>query len=130
MNKMIAASRHVLSNYATFSGRASRPELWWWLLSLMIVLLITSVIDAYVISPALGLDPADRARPLSWLVALAIIIPNLAVKARRLHDIGRSAWWLLSGLIPVIGALVLIYFYIQPSDVERNSFGPPNALRA
>ena len=130
MTKMIAASRHVLSNYATFSGRASRPEIWWWFLTVLIVLIVTEIIDATVIAPALGVDAANRARPLSWLVSLAIILPNLAVGARRLHDTGRSAWWLLIGLIPIIGTLTLLYFYIQPSDPERNAFGAPNPLRA
>lgn len=125
---MAAASRHVLSNYATFSGRASRPELWWWFLSIFLVLLIAQIIDAYLISPALGLDSAERARPLSWLISLAILLPNLAVCARRLHDIGKSGWWLLIGLVPVIGPLVLIYFYLQPSSAGPNAFGRPKQL--
>ena len=133
MDKMIAASRSVLSNYATFSGRASRPELWWWFLSVLIILILTELIDAYLIVPFLGLEnavDADRTRPLSWIVSLALILPNLAVGARRLHDIGKSAWWLLVGLIPLIGTLVLIYFYLQPSDTGRNAYGPPNRLQA
>lgn len=132
MNKMILASRRVLSNYATFSGRASRPELWWWFLTMLIVLILTEFVDALLVAPLLGIETVgdeDPARPLSWLVSLAVILPNLAVGARRLHDIGRSGWWLLVGFIPVIGTLILIYFYVQPSDPERNEYGPPTRLQ-
>ena len=131
MEKMIAASRRVLSNYATFSGRASRAELWWWFLAMLIILLCTELIDAFVIAPSLGLESwndEDPARPLSWLISLALILPNLAVGARRLHDIGKSGWWLLIGLVPVVGALILIYFYLQFGDPDDNAFGPPNRL--
>jgi len=54
-----------------------------------------------------------------------VLLPSLAVGARRLHDIGRSGWWQLLSLIPVIGVLVLIYWYIQPGDPEANEYGPP-----
>ncbi|MEM6481156.1 MAG: DUF805 domain-containing protein [Pseudomonadota bacterium] len=131
MAKMAAATRRVLSKYATFSGRASRPEFWWWYLSLFLALVITQIIDALLIAPLLvpeGVPEAERVRPLSWLVAMALLLPNLAVGARRLHDIGRTGWWLLIGLIPLIGTIILIYFYIQPSDTERNAYGPPSRL--
>lgn len=129
---MAAATRHVLSNYATFSGRASRPEFWWWYLALFLTLVVTQVLDMLLIAPLLSPDDvahADRMRPLSWLTALALLLPNLAVGARRLHDIGKSGWWLLIGLVPLIGTLVLLYFYIQPSQAGRNAFGAPHRLR-
>lgn len=130
MDKMIAASRSVLSQYVTFSGRASRPEIWWWFLTVLILLICTELIDAFLIAPLLGLDlvEGEEARPLSWIVSLALILPNLAVGARRLHDIGRTGWWLLLGVIPIIGALVLIYFYLQPSDPDQNPYGAPRRL--
>lgn len=119
MDKMQLAVRTVLGKYATFSGRASRPEFWWWMLAVVILNLITQAIDALLIG--------NDGQPLSFLVSLAIFLPGLAVSARRLHDIGRSAWWLLLVLIPLIGILVLLWFYTRPSD-DTNQWGPPNPL--
>ncbi|MEM7076773.1 MAG: DUF805 domain-containing protein [Pseudomonadota bacterium] len=130
MNKMVRASRNVLSQYATFSGRASRPELWWWFLAVLITLMITSLIDAALIDPLLGLERTadEAARPLSVLVSIALIVPNLAVGARRLHDTGRTGWWLLIGLVPIVGPLALIYFYVQPSASGDNEWGARRPL--
>ncbi|MXU66357.1 DUF805 domain-containing protein [Oceanomicrobium pacificus] len=123
--------RHVLSNYATFSGRAPRPEFWWWVLFVFVLLLVTQAIDAFLIVPLLGIEPAlegeNPSRPLSMLVSLALIIPNLAVGVRRLHDTDKSGWWILIGLIPIIGFLVLLYFYAQKGTEGENRFGPPPA---
>ncbi len=60
---------------------------------------------------------------LSIVFSLAVLVPSLAVGARRLHDIGRSGWLQLLGLIPLIGAIILIYFYCQPGSAEANRFG-------
>ena len=127
MQNMIAAVRTVLSNYATFSGRASRSEFWWWILALFIVSIITQIIDATIIAPALGFSAGDEnaGQPLSTILSLAILLPAIAVAARRLHDIGKSGWWLLLGLIPVIGGLILLWFYTRPSE-GPNDWGDPN----
>lgn len=61
---------------------------------------------------------------LSSLVALAVFLPSLAVLARRLHDTSRSAWWILIGLIPLVGAIILIIFAVQDSTPGSNEFGP------
>lgn len=121
------ARRTVLSNYATFSGRASRAELWWWVLFVFILMAVTQAVDAAIIAPALGFQPYESAagQPLSLLLALVLFIPNLAVGVRRLHDINKSGWWLLIGLVPLIGGLVLLYFYLCKGDQEPNSFGSP-----
>jgi uncharacterized membrane protein YhaH (DUF805 family) len=63
------------------------------------------------------------------LVTLALLLPGVGVGARRLHDIGRNAWWLLIGLIPLIGALVLIYWFVQPSGAS-NQYGEAAAAPA
>ncbi|MEP1199719.1 DUF805 domain-containing protein [Tateyamaria sp.] len=127
MNSMKTAARTVLSKYATFSGRASRSEFWWWILAVFIVLIICQLIDGALILPLLGFEAfqAEGGTPLSVIVSLLVILPNIAVAVRRLHDTGRVGWWLLIGLVPVIGALILIYFYVQPSEEETNQFGPP-----
>ncbi|MBX3585006.1 MAG: DUF805 domain-containing protein [Ramlibacter sp.] len=90
-----------LSKYATFSGRASRPEYWWFFLFQILVSVAAGVVS-------------DK---LSGLVSLALLLPALAVGARRLHDIGRSGWWQLL-LITGIGFFVLVYFWAQPAKGE------------
>ena len=107
----------VLSKYATFSGRATRPEYWWWILAVFIILTATQVIDGAVIAPMLGFERFEEnaGQPLSVVAILALLLPTLAVAVRRLRDTGKSGWWILIGLIPVIGGLVLIYWFVQPS---------------
>jgi uncharacterized membrane protein YhaH (DUF805 family) len=99
--------RACLSKYADFEGRAGRSEYWWFFLFTLLVQMAGSLI-----SPILG-----------GLIGLALLLPSIAAGARRLHDIGRTAWWLLVGLIPVIGALVLLYFFVQPSETGPNPYG-------
>ena len=127
MNNLATAARRVLSKYATFSGRAPRPEFWWWTLAVFLALLILGLIESLLLAPLLGfgIGDEDAGQPLSALASLALILPNLAVGARRLHDTGRTGWWLLIGLVPIVGILVLIYFYVQPSDPGDNDYGAP-----
>ncbi len=131
MNNMVAAVRKVLSHYATFTGRASRPEFWWWILAVFLATLVTQTIDAILIGPMLGFDIGDEnaGQPLSMLVSLAIFLPALAVGARRLHDMGKSGWWLLIGFVPIVGVLVLLWFYTRPSE-GPNAWGAPDPLVA
>jgi uncharacterized membrane protein YhaH (DUF805 family) len=93
--------------YATFEGRAARPEYWWFVLFLV----LTQVV-AEMVSPT-----------LSGIFVLATLLPAIAAAARRLHDINRSGWWQLIGFIPLIGWIVLIYWMCQPGK-EPNRFGP------
>ncbi len=117
---MSEAVRTCLSKYATFSGRAGRPEFWWWVLAVILVSIVANIIDAIVF----GVGPEGQSiGVLSGLLGLALILPQLAVAARRLHDTDRSAWWLLIGLIPVVGFLVLLWFYIQKGTPGTNRFG-------
>jgi uncharacterized membrane protein YhaH (DUF805 family) len=96
------------SKYATFSGRSSRSAYWWWILFYVLVVIAASILDA-----------ALNTVVIAGLVWLGFFLPNLAVLVRRLHDTDRSGWWVLIGLIPVIGAIVLIVFACLDS-------GPPN----
>lgn len=126
MEQMSHAVRTVLSKYATFQGRAPRSEFWWWVLAIFLLLLVTRLIDGALVAPSLGFSAfaPEAGQPLSFLVALGVIVPNIAVGVRRLHDTGRSGWWILIGLIPLIGTLILLYFYIQPSEQGDNAYGP------
>lgn len=122
-----AAVRSVFSNYANFRGRAPRSEFWWFVLFTLIANLVLSIIDSLIVAPILGFSPFsdNGARPLSALFSLGVFIPSLAVGARRLHDTGRSAWWLLIGLVPLIGWLIFVYFAVQPSEEVTNEYGRP-----
>jgi uncharacterized membrane protein YhaH (DUF805 family) len=122
---MTTAIKTVLGKYATFTGRAPRSEYWWWLLTMIILFSILGVIDGLVIAPMLGIEPSDptAGQPLSLIVSLGLLLPNIAVSVRRLHDTDRSGWWLLLGLIPLIGSLVLLVFYLQRGTEGSNRFG-------
>lgn len=113
--------RHVLSNYVTFSGRARRSEYWWWVLAMILGSMVAALLDGL-----LGFGSAmAQSGPFSALFSLAVLLPTLAVGARRLHDIDRTGWWLLLVLVPLIGTLVLLWFLVQPGTPGRNRFGPP-----
>ena len=88
-----------IAKYATFSGRASRPEFWWFFLFQILVSIAASLLGDVV----------------AGLVSLALLLPALAVGARRLHDIGKSGWWQLI-MLTVIGLLLLIYWWVQPAS--------------
>lgn len=105
----VDAVKVCFTKYVGFEGRATRSEYWWWVLFVVLV------------SIALG---ALKLQMLSGLFSLGILLPSLAVGARRLHDIGKSGWWLLVNLIPLVGWLVLLYFMVQPSQAGSNEYGP------
>jgi uncharacterized membrane protein YhaH (DUF805 family) len=123
----IQAIPAVLSKYATFTGRAARPEFWWWVLFVFLVNIVTVFIDHYFIAPELGIEvfTEETPQPLSMVVSLGLLLPGLAVSARRLHDINRSGWWMLIILIPIIGGLVLLWWCLKEGDEGENEFGPP-----
>ncbi len=122
---MVEAVKTVLSQYATFSGRAARPEYWWWVLAIFLLSIVIQAIDGAVVAPLLGFPRfgVNAGQPLSAVVSLAILVPSIAVGVRRLHDSGRSGWWLLIGLIPVVGWLVLLYWLVQPTENGHNRYG-------
>ncbi|MCC5971360.1 MAG: DUF805 domain-containing protein [Pararhodobacter sp.] len=106
---LMTAVKTCFSKYADFNGRAQRSELWWFVLFNFIVsLLLTAVLGEW----------------LGSVYSLAVFLPSIAVGARRLHDIGRSGWWQLIALIPVIGLIVLIYWFVQPGRPGTNEHGP------
>ena len=106
------AVRSVLTRYADFSGRARRAEYWWFFLFAVLVALVAAVLDGIIDVPVFSL-----------LTALGLLIPNLAVSVRRLHDTDRSGWWLLLNLVP-FGGIVLLVFYCLEGQPHPNRFGP------
>jgi uncharacterized membrane protein YhaH (DUF805 family) len=114
------AKRPVLEKYADFTGRAPRAEYWWYVLAVIIGEIIAMIIDS-----VLGTGGVIAMYGWVWtLFILATLIPSLAVSVRRLHDLGRSGWWLLVGLIPIVGAIILLVWFVTPGDAGENSFGP------
>lgn len=109
----------VMRKYAVFSGRARRLEYWMFVLSNVIIAVVLSIIDGIADS-----DFEGSRSTLTTLYVLAILIPSLAVGVRRLHDTGRSGCWMLIGVIPIIGAIVLLMFMVQDSQLMDNQYGP------
>jgi len=109
----VDAVKSVLTQYCTFSGRARRSEYWYFVLFNFIIGMVASVIGRAVGSNI-----------LSIVVSIALFLPGLAVAVRRLHDIGKSGWWLFISLVPFVGAILLFIWVIKDSDPGENQFGP------
>lgn len=110
----------VLKNYAVFSGRARRKEYWMFVLFNVIFSIVATILDN-----VLGLAIKDVGYgPIYILYALAVLIPGIAVAVRRLHDTGKSGWFLLLGLIPCVGGIILLVFVVTAGDVGDNEYGP------
>ncbi|MGF1661339.1 MAG: DUF805 domain-containing protein [Kineosporiaceae bacterium] len=121
--------RTVLTKYAVFTGRARRSEYWWFALFLFLLQIVTSIVDN-VAGTTVG-EGVTGTGVITSLVGLALLLPSLGVQIRRLHDTGRSGWWVLIGLIPLVGAIVLIVFSVQDGHPGENAHGPnPKGLGA
>ena len=112
----------VYEQYATFSGRATRSEYWWFALFIFIVNLICGVGIAYPFETG-GYSNASFWGVVYIIFLLANILPSLALQVRRLHDTGNSGWWILIALAPYIGTLVLLIFSLIESQGD-NEYGP------
>ncbi|MFF5020203.1 DUF805 domain-containing protein [Streptomyces sp. NPDC001165] len=102
----------ALKKYAVFSGRARRKEYWLFMLFAWIVYIALAAIAAVAHTPAIV------------AIAVVFLLPALGVTVRRLHDTGRSGWWILFGIVPLIGSIVLLVFYCSDSQAGANKFGP------
>ena len=118
----IEAVRSALGKYVTFSGRARRAEYWWFALFNVLTSIVATILDVIAFGP----DMIDGrvSGPISLLASLALLLPGLAVWFRRLHDVGRSGWWGLLVLVPIIGWIVLFYWSVRRGDVGPNAYGP------
>lgn len=113
----------VLKQYTDFSGRARRKE--YWMYTLFNVLFS---IAAMVIDNVLGLSFELQGQSMGYgyvyvLYVLFVLIPGLAVAVRRLHDVGKSGWFLLIGLIPLIGSIWLLVLFCTDGESNSNKWG-------
>lgn len=95
-----------LSKYATFSGRASRSEFWWFVLFQIFAMILGALIHEMAY----------------FLVVMAMLMPSCAVSARRLHDIGKSGWWMLISGVPLVG-LIFIAWMAKKGEDDANAYG-------
>jgi uncharacterized membrane protein YhaH (DUF805 family) len=101
----------ALKKYADFTGRARRKEYWMFFLFYMIFYVVTAAIDVVFSMQIFAI-----------IFSLALFVPSISIAARRLHDTGRSGWWQLIVLLPLIGLIILIVFLVQDSH-DANSYG-------
>ncbi|GGK10991.1 DUF805 domain-containing protein [Deinococcus malanensis] len=119
MNEYMNVLKH---HYADFKGRARRREYWMFVLVNFIITVVLTTVDSLA-GLRLGEGP-QTVGILSAVYALAVLIPGLALSVRRLHDTGRSGWWVLLALVPIVGAIVLLVFYVFESQPGSNKWGP------
>jgi len=109
----VTAVKTCLSKYFDFSGRAIRSEYWFFYLFQIIAMVVASVIDGVLTGGLLYL-----------ISSFGLFIPGLAAGIRRLHDLNKSGWWLLIALVPLVGILVLIFWFAGRGTEGENRFGP------
>lgn len=102
----------AIKNYCNFSGRARRTEYWMFALISAVIGFVLGIIDGII-----GI------KLLTSLYCLFILIPELSLSFRRLHDIDKSAWWLLIAFVPIVGAIILFVFSVKPGTVGTNRYG-------
>lgn len=126
MNIIDNYKKVVFENYVNFNGRARRSEFWYYVLANILIAIIIGFIEGM-----LGLGNYTTSSNsfefsggvISNLYSLAVLLPGLAVSVRRLHDTNKSGWYILFGLIPLIGAIILIVFMATNGDEGSNQYG-------
>jgi uncharacterized membrane protein YhaH (DUF805 family) len=108
------AIKSCLSKYVEFSGRAPRSEFWFWYLFQVLVAIAALIVDGVLGTGGL----------LYMGAVFGLFLPGLAVTVRRLHDIGKSGWFYLFILIPLVGPILLLVWFCQDSDGGDNQYGP------
>jgi uncharacterized membrane protein YhaH (DUF805 family) len=104
-----------INNYVNFSDRAPRSEYWYWVLFVFLVDLAAIFLDAMLM---------NNTMLFYWTAALALLLPSLGVSVRRLHDLDRSGWWMLVAFVPLIGGILLLYWFCQKGTSGSNQYGP------
>jgi len=131
------AVKTCFGKYATFAGRAQRSEFWYFVLFYMIAAMVLTYVDAAVFGPrevmmmsasdsfdtGMSFNMAWQPQPITGIFMLVMLLPNISVMVRRLHDTNRSGWWYWLILIPLIGIIVLIVFAASKGSDGDNDFG-------
>ena len=121
MDFKTAVTSVLKSNYANFNGRARRSEYWYfWLFSFLVSIVCTILTSILGKAPVLG----TLISIVTLVISLLLLVPGLAVAFRRLHDTGKSGWWILIALIPLVGEILLIVFFATDSQPGENKYGP------
>ncbi len=114
----------VLKNYANFEGRARRKEYWMFTLINVIIYIAFMILMSIIgVIFELGVTILTLSPVISGLYTLAILVPSLAVSVRRLHDIGKSGWFILISFIPIVGTIILLVWACQEGMPEANEYG-------
>ena len=114
----VQAIQSGFKNYVNFNSRASRSEFWWWMLFYFLIMIIPSTLaNGEMMSGHMGVFSGLRS-----LLALALFLPTLGLEVRRLHDTGKSGWWVLIALT-IVGIILLIVWWCQPGKAEPNKYG-------
>jgi len=111
----VDAVKSAFANYVCFSGRARRSEYWYFVLFQVIVSVVLSILTS--------VTGATIFTVLATLFSLAVLLPSLGLSIRRLHDIGKSGWWLFIGLVPVVGSILLLVWTCKDSEPGDNAYG-------
>ena len=125
MMPFMSAMKSGFKNSFSLSGRASRSEYWFWVLggfAFQMTMIIGSIVLAIMDIPVL---------PGLMIIAPILLVPgSITLVVRRLHDVGMSGWMWFVALVPVIGAIYLIYLFVQEGDMGENAYGavPTNML--
>ena len=124
------AVKSFWSHYSKFKGRSRRSEYWWIQLFLVLTNLAVAAIDLVLMNGDVDRFIANGGGGIVGLIwILVTIVPALAVLVRRLHDTGKSGWWVLIGFVPLVGGIVLLVFTVLDSDAAENKFGEsPKAM--
>jgi uncharacterized membrane protein YhaH (DUF805 family) len=111
----VTAVKTALGKFATFEGRARRAEYWWFALFNLLVMVLTMTLDAVVFGGEMA--------PFNIVASLVLLVPNIAVGVRRLHDLDRSGWWYLILLVPLVGLVLLLVWSVMRGTQGANRFG-------
>ena len=112
------------NKYADFSGRALRSELWWFALFGVLGGIVTTIIDVMILGYSI-----ESYGPVNIIFSVVLILPGIAVTARRLHDVNRSGWWQLIELT-IIGILLILVWNITEGEKKKNIYGPPIKIKS
>ena len=112
------------NKYADFSGRALRSEFWWFVLFSLLGGIVSVIIDVMILGYSI-----ESNGPINLIFTVALILPGIAVTARRLHDVNRSGWWQLIELT-IVGILLILVWNVTEGEKKKNKYGPPIKIKS